>query len=195
VKIAVTPADAPGIQVAVDGKPVEGMQFEVPAGAHTVVVTAEGYQPLTEQLNIKGAEERELALTLTVAQAAPPPPPPPEEEEPSEGGGSDIPAYVTLGIAGAGVVLGTIFGVMALGAKGDFEDEPTTENADAAERDALIADMSFGVALTFGITGIVLLFTGGDEEPAEADATETAKPTFVPYGGPKGGGLAATWRF
>jgi hypothetical protein len=93
------------------------------------------------------------------------------------------------------VILGTIFGIQALGAKGDFEDDPTTENADAAERDALIADMSFGVALTFGITGIVLLFTGGEEEPAEAEAPQTAKPVLVPYGGPNGGGMAATWRF
>jgi len=104
-----------------------------------------------------------------------------------------VPAYVTLGIAGAGAILGTVFGIQALGAKSDFEDNPTEDDADKAERAALIADMSFGVALTFGITGAVLLFSGGDdEEEAEKSA---AIPVLAPVVGPKGGGMAATWTF
>ena len=75
-----------------------------------------------------------------------------------------MPAYVTLGIAGAGAVVGTIFGLKALSAKSDFDDTPTRELADDTERNALIADMAFGVAITLGVTGIVLLTT--DEEAA-----------------------------
>ena len=33
---------------------------------------------------------------------------------------------MTLGIAGAATVVGAFFGVKALGAKGDFNDDPTT---------------------------------------------------------------------
>jgi hypothetical protein len=66
-----------------------------------------------------------------------------------------------VGLVGAGI--GTVFGIQALGAKSDFDKNPTSDNADKAERDALIADMSFGVALTLGITGIVLLTAGGDD--------------------------------
>ena len=181
-------------QITVDGNPATGPELSLPAGEHTIVVTAEGHQPLTEVVNVRGNEKRELALTLTPA-AAPPPveppptqPPPPVEEEESR---SNVPAYVTLGIAGAGVILGTVFGIQALSAKSDFDDDPTVDNADEAERAALIADMSFGVALTFGITGAVLLFSGGDDEPEEA----SAKPVLVPFAGPKGGGMAATWTF
>jgi hypothetical protein len=202
VSLKVTPPDAKGLQVTLDGKPVQGMAFEAPAGKHTLVVTAEGFQPQTEPVDLKGSEQREVAVTLTPAKAAPPPPPaqpvPPETPPAEEGGGSNIPAYVTLGIAGAGVVLGTVFGIMALGAKGDFNDDPTNDNADKAERDALIADMSFGVALTFGITGIVLLFTGGEEAaPAaeEAAPAAAAMPQLTPYAGVHGGGLGATWRW
>ena len=52
--------------------------------------------------------------------------------------------------------MGTIFGVMALKSKSDFNENPTTDNADKTDRNALIADMSFAVALTFGVTGAVL---------------------------------------
>lgn len=197
VTIAVTPADAANLSVTVDGVKYPGNAIELKAGEHTVIVTADGFQPKTEVVNVKGNETKDVQIAL-VPVAKPPPPPaptePPKPVEPKEPPEerSNIPAYVTLGIAGAGVVLGTVFGVMALGAKSDFDDDPTTENADDAERAALIADMSFGVALTFGITGAVLLFSGGDDEPEE---TGTAKPVVLPYAGPTGGGVAATWKF
>jgi len=200
ITLKVSPPDAKGLQVTLDGKPVQGTSFEAPPGQHTLVVTAEGLQPQTEPLTLKGAEQREVALTLTppppAAPPAPTPPVAPPEQPPEEGGGSNIPAYVTLGIAGAGVVLGTVFGIMALGAKSDFNAEggATNDNADAAERDALIADMSFGVALTFGITGVVLLLTGGEEAAPEEPAA-ASMPKLLPYGGPRGGGMAATWTF
>jgi hypothetical protein len=200
VSLKVSPPDAKGLQVTLDSKPVQGTAFEASPGPHTLVVTAEGMQPQTEQLTLKGSEQREVAVTLSPAPPVVPVTPPVQPETPpaDEGGGSNIPAYVTLGIAGAGVILGTVFGIQALGAKSDFDAEPTNDNADAAERDALIADMSFGVALTFGITGIVLLFTGGEEEAApeaEEAPAAAAMPKLQPYGGPRGGGMAATWTF
>jgi hypothetical protein len=82
---------------------------------------------------------------------------------------------------------------MALGAKKDFKDDPTTENADTAERNALIADMSFGIALTLGITGIVLLTADDAEEAAEA--AKKRKVHVAPYAGKKGGGIAGLFRF
>jgi len=181
-------------QITVNGNPETGPELTLPAGEHTIVVTAEGHTPLTEVLTLRGNEKRELSLTLTPAAAPAPPEPQPVEPQPvvvEEEGRSNVPAYVTLGIAGAGVILGTVFGIQALGAKRDFDDDPSVDNADKAERAALIADMSFGVALTFGITGAVLLFSSGDDEPEEA----SAKPVLLPFAGPKGGGMAATWTF
>lgn len=198
VTIVVGPEGVAGAQITVDGNPAESTELSLMAGEHTIVVSAEGYQPVTEVVTVKGGEKKELALTLAPMAAPPPPepatPPPPPPPAEDDGGHSNIPAYVTLGIAGAGVILGTIFGIQALGAKSDFDEDPTVENADDAERAALIADMSFGVALTFGITGAVLLFSGGgdDESPDEA---ASAMPELLPLAGPKGGGMAATWKF
>lgn len=106
-----------------------------------------------------------------------------------------VPAYVTLGLAGAGLVTGTIFGVKALQEKQDFEDMPTTDRADDVERYALIADMSFGIAITLGVTGIVLLTS---DAPAEAPATasvDTRRFSIAPYVGKKSGGAAASYSF
>lgn len=186
-------------QITVDGNPAVGPDLQLPAGEHTIVISAEGHTPVTEVVNVRGNEKRELAVTLVPAAVPLPvePPAPKPVEPPPEEGRSNVPAYVTLGIAGAGVILGTVFGIQALSAKSDFDDMPTVDNADAAERAALIADMSFGVALTFGITGAVLLFSGGGDEPAETGSAKTtsATPKVVPYGGPKGGGVQATWAF
>jgi hypothetical protein len=197
VMIVVGPEGVGATQITVDGTPAGGSELSLPAGEHTVVISAEGYQPVTEVVTVQGGEDKKLEVTLAPMAAPPPPepatPPPPPPPPQDDGGHSNVPAYVTLGIAGAGVILGTIFGIQALGAKSDFDDDPTVENADDAERAALIADMSFGVALTFGITGAVLLFSGGDDEAPEEAAS--AMPELLPMAGPKGGGMAATWKF
>jgi hypothetical protein len=187
-------ATAP-LSITVDGVAAQGPELRLTAGQHQVVVSAPGYQPYTEVVTVRGGERRDMAVTLVPAAPIQPvvPPPPPPEEKPKEER-SNIPAYVTLGIAGAGVVLGTVFGIQALSAKSDFDDDPTVDNADRAERAALIADMSFGVALTFGITGAVLLFSGGgDDEPEQA--AKSGKPAVTPWASPNGGGMAASVSF
>ena len=194
VVVTVAPEGVPA-QITVDGQPsgsASPAELTLTAGEHTIVVAAEGYEMITETVNVKGNEKRDMALTLTPVAVAPPPAPAPPPAEPEAEEHSNVPAYVTLGIAGAGVILGTVFGIQALGAKSDFDEEPTVDNADEAERAALIADMSFGVALTFGITGAVLLFSGGDDESEEA---ASAEPVLVPLAGPEGGGMTATWTF
>jgi hypothetical protein len=115
---------------------------------------------------------------------------PPAEPTPEPEGSSKIPAIVTLSLAGAGAVVGTVFGVMALSSKGDFDATPTQELADDTERNALIADMAFGVAITFGITGAVLLLTGGEDSEAAAAAR-----MVTPWVGPTGGGAVGTFHF
>jgi len=98
-------------------------------------------------------------------------------------------------LAGASAIVGTIFGVKALSASSDFKDNPTTSTADAAERNALISDMAFGVTLTLGITGIVLL-TADDDSELSSKRTEPGPSLQVaPYAGPKGGGASARITF
>jgi hypothetical protein len=192
--------------IAVDGviQPGEApLTLKLSPGKHRITVSAKGYQPKDIDLDVKGGDKLKQSVALVkdepppvvaAAVVAPPPeqaPPPKQTEERSM-----VPAYVTLGIAGAGAIVGTIFGVKALSAKEDFNKTPTTELADDAERYALICDMAFGVAITLGVTGVVLLTS--DDEPAAASkaaAPKAAKLELAPYVGKKSGGASAKLSF
>jgi hypothetical protein len=100
--------------------------------------------------------------------------------------------------------VGTVFGVMALGDKSDFDKNPTSSTADDGENHALIADMAFGVAVTLGVTSAVL-FLSRDSAPDQNasngskvnKAKAANKPTIVPTPiiNPHGGGAGALVRF
>jgi len=197
---------APGAVLLVDGAPQPGplpTVLKLSPGPHKLTLTAEGYDAKEVDLQVQAGTKVQQSVEMAphappppppvpVAEVAPPPPPPPAEKH------SKVPAYVTLGIAAGGAVVGTIFGVKALSSKSDFDSNPTTEHADDTERNALIADMAFGVALTLGVTGIVLLTSGDDEAPAKAaKLLNPPKSSFrvLPYVGRESGGAAARLTF
>ncbi|WP_437734722.1 PEGA domain-containing protein [Sorangium sp. So ce1335] len=211
VRVATTPEAPQGLKIAIDGVPQTGAELSVPPGKHTLTVSAQGFADASQEIEVSFAETRDVSVTLTPQEPQPvaatpaqppapppattPPPAPPPPAAPVEPR-SPVPAYVTLGLAGAGVVVGTIFGIQALSAKGDFDENPTTKTADSVDRNALIADMSFAVALTFGVTGAVLLLS--DDTPAETKAASSSmkRNAFVaPFVSPTGGGAAARFTF
>ncbi|MFO0593089.1 MAG: PEGA domain-containing protein [Polyangiaceae bacterium] len=236
VKLAIGPDQLQNMKVTLDGMPQTGTELTVPPGKHTIMVSADGYDTLTQPIEVSYAETKDMPLTLNktpepVATAVPtatatatavavatqtatatataPVQPPSEPRSP-------VPAYVTLGLAGAGAIVGGIFGGMALSSKGDFDKmaadgkstaKQLTDKADETDRNALISDMSFAVALTFGVTGAVLLLS--DSSPASAPPAKTgAAPQktkkaanilqrgfIAPYATPTGAGAAARFTF
>jgi hypothetical protein len=196
----------PNAQVTVDGKAQTGqspLTLQLAPGVHKLSVAAEGFVAKEVEVTVEKGGKLTQAVELTAEPkpepAAAPPPAPAAPAETAKKRSSKVPAYVTLGLAGAGAVVGTVFGVMALSKKGDFDDEPTTKNADDTERNALVADMAFGVALTLGVTGIVLLTSKDDSETAKLERLEKLpKRTTVsvaPYFTGNGGGAAARLTF
>jgi len=208
VDFKTTPA---GATISVDGEAQMGetpMTVKIAPGDHKIEVAAPGYTTQKMDLGVAPGEKQEQAVTLEAsaapaaapAAAAPeapapapaePPAPPPKK--------SKVPAYVTLGIAGAGLIVGGIFGVKALGDKSKYNDNPTNDRADTTERDALIADMAFGVAITLGVTGVVLLSSSGSGA-AKSDSAKNKLPAkatlnVAPYMSAHGGGGAARLTF
>ncbi len=196
-----------GATVSIDGTPQAGetpMIVKLTPGAHKLTLVAAGFEPKEVDIDVKGGEKAEQKLEL-VAKAPPPPPPEPVIEAPAPPPPpppppprSKVPAYITLGIAGAGAVVGTIFGIKALGAKNDFDKKPTGSAADDTERNALIADMAFGVAITLGVTGVVLLTSDDSAAPASAKLEKLpkrAKLVVAPYASPFGAGAGARYTF
>jgi len=200
---------APGAVLLVDGAPQPGplpAVLKLSPGPHKLTLTAEGYDAKEVDLQVQAGTKVEQSIEML--PHAPPPPPPapvpeiapaPAPEPPPAEKHSKVPAYVTLGIAAGGAVVGTIFGVKALQAKSDYDKDPSTSRADDTERNALIADMAFGVAVTLGVTGIVLLTSGDDavEAPKAAKLKLPPKGTFrvLPYVGRESGGAAARLTF
>lgn len=224
VHVDSTPA---GASVVVDDKPANGvtpMDLELPVGSHKLTLTEPGHFAEDKTVDVSFASTQTVAVELA---AEPPPPPPPAPAvvavtpppaatvpPPPPPPASPLPAYITGGIAIAAIGVGTGFGIAALNDKSNFDKNPTSSTADDGDTHALIADMAFGIAITFGVTSAVLLLTK-DEAAAGATSsapgpnkTETASRTPAkpktkplpavipsPMVGPHLGGAAFTWRF
>jgi len=221
------PADAAGTADAARAKSVPA-QIELSPGKHTLHVQAEGFEPTEKTIDVAFASTQTVSVDLAKkpepaepppasAEAAAAPPPPVEAAsaaasapEPSVAARSKLPAYVTGAVALVAAGVGTGFGLRALSQSSDFDKSPTVARADEGETSALIADMMFGVALTFGVTSAVLFLT--DDAPAtpsaSASAASSGKPVArvasasrgfsvspVPYVTPHGGGAGALVRF
>jgi hypothetical protein len=214
-------SNPPGASVAVDDRPQSGMtptDVDLAPGPHTVKLSAPGRLPTQKAIDVAFASRQTVSADLDLEPpppppppapvAAVPPPPPPGPPPPPPEPRSQLPAYVTGGLAIVAAGVGTVFGIMALSDKSDFDKNPTTQTADNGDTHALIADMSFGVALTFGVTSAVLFLTH-DEAPATSSAkpmTTTAKAeadakrnritvTPTPVVGPHSSGAGFTVRF
>ena len=189
VHVDSTPA---GATVSIDDKPQSAptpLDVDLAPGSHTIKVMAPGHLASTKPIDVAFASNQTVTAELEPepAVAAAPAPPPavvpaapvavapivPTAPEPR----SKVPAIVTGALAVAAAGVGTVFGVIALGDKSDFDKNPTTSTADSGDTHALIADMAFGVALTFGVTSAVLFFTKDESAATSSNAAPTtAKP-------------------
>jgi hypothetical protein len=202
--------DPAGASVAIDGDPQMGttpLELKLPPGKHTLHVTSPGYEAADKELNVAaGSESVEVTLNKappkevavkpppapTPAPAAPAPPPAVEHKSGATG-------YVLVGLAAVGVGVGTVFGIKALNAKSDFNNgNKTNDQADTVDRNALVADLIFGTALTLGVTGTVLLLSGSDKSTGGEQGTSVAsRPSLrlLPVVGPTTAAASAVLRF
>jgi len=199
-------SDPPGASVSVDGVAQMGvtpLDVKSTPGHHKVHLTSPGYEAVDKEIDVEaGAEttvDANLPKSLPVADTTPTPlitKPTEKPPEPAPERRSNTAAYVVLAVAGAGAIVGGIFGVKALQDKSDFDNGPkTSDKADSVEKNALIADMALGAAITLGVTGTVLLLTNsGGSDKASRPAPHTAfqlSPSFTPHQA----GAFATVRF
>ncbi len=204
VKVTLLPPEAAAATFTLDGAPATN-PVKVPPGKHTIVAKLAGFEDGKVEVDVQRGEKKEVTITLTAKPAEVPVTPvdkpvekPVEKPKPAEpkSSSSKIPAIVTLSLAGAGVVVGAVFGGLALKSKGEYDDGPTQDLFDETERNALIADMSFGVALTFGVTGVVLLLTdSGSSSDKEKDTKKAGLNFIMPYATPQGAGAVGQFSF
>jgi len=198
-----------GATVQIDGAGTEKttpMTLEVSPGKHTVVLTISGFKPLekevetveglTKSLPVNFFEEGErVALEPFPSETAEPVEEEDELDEEEDSGEADYTgAWICVGIAGAGVVAGGVFGLVALSDQSEFDENPSEDLADSGESMALAADISFGVAGAAAIVGLVLFLTA-DEGMEESEDTETSSIEILPVATADGAGMAARISF
>lgn len=189
-------SELPGLRVTLDSVRVKvpslPLELKVPAGEHTLEVTADGYDSVTHKLVAKPGGRHAYTPPLT---KLPEPEPtvavaPDRPDEPVE----DISAALwAAGIVGAsGLVAGSVLGFMALSENSDFDTQPSEDSADRGERLALFADVAFGVGAMALVTGAVLYLTEGDG-PGEDQARRAFNLTAA--ASPDGAFVATTIRY
>jgi hypothetical protein len=200
VRVVATPNPA-RLLVSIDGGPAQPVTptLSLPPGHHRLAFQAEGFDPVTTELDLGPADGKEVQLKLTKGGAgavagapgagpvgAPPPGSPAEYPARRR---SDVPAYVLIGVAGAGIVVASVFGGLAISDKSNFNRHPTNANADTTHTHAEISDIAFGVSGAIGITGIILLLTNLPKSSA------TGSVYVTPYAGPTGAGATGGFAF
>ena len=189
-------------RVTVDGREVPnaslGARRATDPGKRKVRVTADGFVSGGRIVVLKEGEEQAITITLArpdsvVLEETPVP----QDEKPSEAKGSSVPwPWIAIGVGGAGLAVGTVTGVMALGKHSDLSSvcpDGTCNPASEAERTSMEDDLSeyhtlgtiSGVGFAVGVagvaTGVVLLLTSpnADAPPKTARITPLIGPGFV----------------
>ncbi|HKU41039.1 MAG TPA: hypothetical protein VJR89_22910, partial [Polyangiales bacterium] len=126
------------------------------------------------------------AAAAPAAATAPPP-------EPSEPPTAAI--WITASLGAAGLITGSVLGVLALQAESDFNAKPSEELADKGERLALFADVGFGIGVMALATTAVLLFTHDAPGASGELPPEAARLELIPRVAPTGASATARVRF
>jgi hypothetical protein len=192
-----------------------GVERPTDPGEHTVTVSGEGFQAVSQQVVLAdgGQETVTLKLVPDPAAAAPVVEPQPGAA-PTPGSGQDLAAdrpsdesptlaYVALGVGGAGLILGTVFGLAATSKKSDVEAQcegsrcppSAQDDIDSMNASATYSTIGFTVGLVGAGVGTYLLLShdsGEDSGPTPSDAT-VGSVRIRPWILPGAAGVAGTF--
>lgn len=209
--VKVDPAnDAEKFSVTRDGTSVSRASFNVPIpvdiGSHTVETTSATYKPFKTTVTVsKDGEKVEVTIPKLERTEAPPPvatatpkpapsspsPPSPTTTEQNAGGSSQRTiGFIVGGVGIAGVAVGAVTGLMAIGKSNDAKAD-CPQSGPCASRAAVDASESmqtFGLVSTIGFiaggvglaAGAALIFTA----PKEGATKTTGRVRVVPGAGP-----------
>jgi hypothetical protein len=196
VKIHVDGPTADKVTLAVDGAPVSSAVLDsdrpTDPGAHAVSASAVGYRAATENVDVREGAESTVSLKLEIDPTAVAVTPPPGEAVPvapsttttvSTGSAppNRAPAIAAFAVGGAGLLVGTIFGVLALSSKSTLDSECPSKTCpagaqsdiDSLSSKATVSTIGFGIGIVGVAVGAILL--------AVQHPTEKSAAAAVPY--------------
>ncbi len=187
-----------------------GLDRPVDPGAHHVEVSAHGYTTAAGDLTVREGETRELSLELAplaepesqLSTATP------EGTESSPGKASKalamgsrqphnrVPAYVAVGIGGAGIAAGAAFGLVTLSKTSSLDKRCPTRSTcpasaqsdiDLSKMTAWTSTIAFGVGAAVLLPGLYFALRGEASGPPPGDVA--SHPTLRPWFGLGSGGI------
>jgi hypothetical protein len=212
------------VQVTVDGEPLPSVILDndraTDPGVHHVAASAQGLAPAAADVSLAEGQSQTVALKLEPLAGAPlsASVAPASFGGAPEGGGAGaapvapdatpspssnrVPAYVVLGVGGAGILVGSIFGILALGDKSSLDgDCPSGKNACPQDKQsdvdslnsslkthALVSTLGLALgAVGLGV-GTYLFFSTRPESNSKAASLE-----LRPWLGPRSAGLVGSF--
>jgi hypothetical protein len=188
LRIHITGAPA-AVQVQVDGENVDSSLLNndrlTDPGTHSVTATAVGFTRAEAQVTLKDADAQDVALSLVADpnyQPAPLPPkpapagPPALEPQPPTPA-NRLPAYVAFGVSGVGLVVGSVFGVLALSSKSSLDGACTSakicpassqSNINSLHTDSIVSTIGLGAMLVGAGVGAYLFFSASPSKKEAA---------------------------
>jgi hypothetical protein len=131
-------------------------------------------------------------------------PAPPMSPAPSgsEGKGSKTAGYVLLGVGGAGVIVGSVFGALALGTRKTLDSNcppdksqcPASTDGDiqSLKRQATVSTVGFAIGGAGLLTGLIVLIAS--KSPTTGESEQRPKQASIePFIGPSSVGLAGAF--
>jgi hypothetical protein len=175
--LVVSPANVAALEVRVDGEPLNtaalGESLPLNPGSHKFVISAAGHATATRVVSLDEGDAKRITVALH------------EETEGHEESGEPTAAYASFGVGGAGLLAGSIFGVLALGDKSHLSSAcnandvcPSSSQRDISglSRNAWISNVGFGVAIVGASIGTILLLTRSASDTAPSVTSAHVEP-------------------
>jgi hypothetical protein len=180
-------------RVTIDGVAVPnaslGARRAIDPGRHSIRVTADGFVSAGRSVTLSEAQEQELTIQLEAPPQVDLQETPADAAAPAEAEHrrSDLPMWIAFGAGGAGIVFGSVTGIIALNKHGKLEDEcklgPEKNDCPPAQEDELssyhtfatLSSVGFGVGLAGAATGVILLLTNKGSAPTTTGAGITPR--------------------
>lgn len=214
-RVTVTVTGPASANVTLDNAPLKpealGVPLYVNPGAHTVQASADGFNPGTRTFAVTEGNSEAVALALEPGQAAAPPPapgaapgagapgalgpPPPPSDTGTHGGGSShVPAIIAFSVGGAGLVIGGITGILALGQHSTLKTDCQPNGCPSTDKSKLDSYHTTGIVSTVGfIVAGVGVAAGITLWVVESKSSSPASASISPYVGL--GTIGAVGRF
>jgi hypothetical protein len=195
---------APEPQVTIDEKPVPAMALGVrraaDPGERVLTVSAEGFLSQTTTVALEPGGERAVEIELVVDPDAKPTLA--EEKaakEKADAASRSKPrvddshsrtlTYVAFGVGGAGIAVGAVTGILALGKRSNLKDQcsgsscpaSSSKDVDSYHLYGTISGIGWGLGLAGAVTGVVLLLTSEDDKSSSMSLS--VSPTQVGLSG------------